>query len=167
MYQFQQGSGFLNAAADIVYSNADKKRLTDIVLTQIVWNFLHILDKTDGDREQIRSAISGAIRSIQYLMLRFKNSSFSDEKETRYILECSKHNTELKSECRGGYIRSYVELFRYNADGSLKKLPINSVRIAPGRNAEDRKHSIEDALRRHGYNRPSVKISSVPLRHFG
>lgn len=167
LHQFQRESGFLSAVADIVYSNTEKNRLTDIVLTQVVWCMLHIIKQTDGDREQIESAVSGAIRSIQYLMLRFKDYSFADERETRYILECSKKNQNLKSECRGGYIRSYAELSKENADGSPKKLPINSIRIAPGRNAEDRKHSIEDALLRHGYNKPVVKISSVPLRHFG
>ncbi|MBL4538626.1 MAG: DUF2971 domain-containing protein [Oceanicaulis sp.] len=167
LFNFQRESRYRNAVADIIYSDSEKKRLTDAVITQIVWVIIHILNKTNGDRKHVGYAVTGAIRSIKYLMLRFKDNSFLDERETRYILECTKNNPNLKYECRGGYVRSYLELSKENADGSPKKLPINSVRIAPGRNAEDRKHSIEDALRRHGYNRPSVKISSVPLRHFG
>lgn len=167
LVKFQSCPGLRNASADIIYDDLEKTRIIDLVMKQIIWCLIHVIYRTDRDRGKVSQAVAGSVWSLQYLLLRFKDSAFSNERETRFITEVFSNDSRIKSECRGGYIRSYIEVRKLRADGQPKKLPLTQVRIAPGRNADDRKKSIEDALLRFGYARPKVSVSGVPLRHFG
>jgi hypothetical protein len=101
-----------------------------------------------------------AYHMLSRLLPRFKNIGFQDERKWRFVVQ---HETVRDLVCFrpvGNVIVPYIKL----GPGEGSHLPIESIRIGPGRDMELTKHSVELFLKAKGYSDTRVFMTKVPFR---
>lgn len=98
---------------------------------------------------------------LSRLLPQFKHVGFKDEREWRFIVQQNSVRSSVFFRAKSNVLVPYIKL----PLGDEDDLPINYVRIGPGRDQELTKRSVEVYLESKGYkNRIRVRVSNVPYR---
>lgn len=148
----------------VVYDKTEKisiiKEIIDIGLKS---EFPNPSSKAEANAEGVASA-------LKPLIPLFKNSSFEEEKECRFIWhfgKLSKGNPKIFFREKNAILLPYIQLkmLDYNSM-ALKYLPIKDIVVGPGKNQNHTIESIKYFLNKNGFEYLSDKVrpSSIPYR---
>lgn len=151
----------------IVYGTlSTKQQITDALMSNFeelnIWEYATGQMSAAERRDRVYKVVSR-------LLPQFKHAGFRDEREWRFIVQQETVRDQVCFRSAGNVIVPYLKLgpgprMSPLGPGSAGQLPIDSVRVGPGRDMDLTKRSVELYLATKGYQNVKVLVSQVPFR---